>query len=258
MDDWTAFISEVENHVSVLSDDGCDIPFFRGHSDSDWKLLCDLGRKNDTELKKKNLETILYYDFVSRAGAMLGPKDSSWDTLFTMQHHGLPTRLPDWSATFAVALYFAVRPYIILANIGQSARVKNPPCIWILNPFKLNELANGSSEILNPNLDMDDTYLEYFVRDSKKFPADILAINPTHMGRRLSVQRGAFTLHSELYRPLEDRYGTCIKKITLPKRAIRRALSFLLLSGMNEYSLFPDLDGLARFLRMEPCGLEVS
>ncbi|MNR66720.1 hypothetical protein D3C85_1903600 [compost metagenome] len=48
---------------------------------------------------------------------------------------------------------------------------------------------------------------------------------------------------------LEELAPIAIRKFLIPKRAIAGARKFLLLAGINEYSLFPDLDGLAREIR---------
>jgi hypothetical protein len=250
MGEWATFLHQVQTHLTALEEAGCDIPLFRGHSDSEWKLLCGLGRRNESEFKKKNLEPILYHDFTSLAGPLLSRYDSPWDILFAMQHHGLPTRLLDWSSTFSVALYFALKPYIFDTNFraAQFAR-KRAPCVWILDPFELNFSVTGTASILSPNLDFKSTYAEYFILDTaESLESEVLAISPTRTDRRLAVQQGFFTLHSALFAPLEVRQGSFLKKFVLPPTALDDALGFISLAGMNEYVLFPDLDGLARFL----------
>lgn len=122
MSDWNTFIADVQRDLASLEERGCDTPFFRGHSNCEWKLLCGLGRQNPEEYKKKNLETILYYDYMSLAGPLFENPHSSWDVLFSMQHHGLPTRLLDWTLTFSVALYFAVKKYLFLKDIPELAK----------------------------------------------------------------------------------------------------------------------------------------
>lgn len=248
---WQEFISGVQQHLLALEESGCDCPFFRGHNDSNWKLLCGLGRRGPDDFKKKSIESILYYDFLSQAGPLLQRPDSSWDVLFSMQHHGLPTRLLDWSATFAVGLYFALKPYISLASFGPHAfaALKHEPCVWILDPFELNRKMSGEPVVLNPEIDLHGTYQEIFVEECKTLDADVIAVNPTQAGKRLAAQRGCFTLHADLFTPLESGNPSFIRQFILPKEAIAEGIGFLKLAGMNEYSLFPDLDGLARHLK---------
>jgi hypothetical protein len=248
---WHEFLTQVQNYLKVLEESGCDCPFFRGHADDTWKLNCGLGRKKPDEYKKKQLESILYYDFLSQAGPLLQRPDSSWDVLFTMQHHALPTRLLDWSATFAVGLYFALKPYIELASSAPEALedLDLSPCVWVLDPFELNRSMNENASILNPEIDLDGSYQEVFIEESKSIDDKVIAVNPSQTGRRLAAQRGCFTLHVDLSMALETLAPPILKKFVIPPEAIADGIGFLRLAGMHEYSLFPDLDGLARHLK---------
>lgn len=251
MSAWHEFLSQIQSHLSELEDDGCDCPFFRGHVDSRWKLLCGLGRRDPGNFKKKNIESILYYDFLSQAGPLLQRPDSSWDVLFSMQHHGLPTRLLDWSATFAVGLYFALKPYVSLASSAPEVfnALDKLPCVWVLNPFELNQAMGSEAVVLNPEIDLLGSYQEIFIEESKTLAGKVTAVNPTQAGKRLAAQRGCFTLHADLFSPLEGGNPSYLKQFVLPKEAVVDGVGFLKLAGMNEYSLFPDLEGLSRHLK---------
>jgi len=251
MSDWNDFISNIQKDISALEESGCDTLFFRGHTNSKWKLLCGLGRQNPDEYRKQNIETILYYDYLSLAGPLLDKPNSSWDVLFSMQHHGLPTRLLDWTLTFSVALYFSIKKYIFLQDFPEFSKLPTNPCIWILDPYELNRISTGEAVVLNPHTDLQGSYQENFIENSKNIGADVLAINPTKSNPRLAIQKGVFTIHSNLFKTLEDYEGNYIKQHILPDSAIPDAIKFLSLAGMNEFSLFPDLDGLARYLKKE-------
>lgn len=251
MSAWQDFLYEIQLHLTALEKAGCDCPFFRGHADARWNLLCGLGRQQPTEFKRKNIESILYYDFLSHAGPLLDRPDSSWDVLFSMQHHGLPTRLLDWSATFAVGLYFALKPYIPLeSSVPEAFNAPDcSPCVWVLDPFELNQAMASEAVVLNPEIDLEGSYQEIFIEQSKTLGSKVMAVNPTQTGKRLAAQRGCFTLHTDLFSPLETGNPAFLKQFLIPKEAVVEGVGFLRLAGMNEYSLFPDLDGLARHLK---------
>lgn len=248
---WSNLIEGVSAHLAQLAASGCDIPFFRGHSDGDWKLLCGLGRKGSEDFKKQNIESILYYDFMSLGGPALGKGADSWDVLFAMRHHGLPTRLLDWSGTFAVALYFAIQPYEPMRHLDEPVLLPRRPSIWILDPFELNRLSDHEAAVANPQTDFDGSYQENFIERTKSMGGKVVAINPVRVSARQVAQRSAFTLHEDLFLPIEDYAPKVLRRFDVPLDCLRDALAFLELAGVNEYTLFPDLDGLARHLRRE-------
>lgn len=251
MSDWDQFLKNVQAHLDELASLGCDMPFFRGHTDGKWQLLCGLGRQPSSDFKKQNVESILYYDFLSLGGGLLGKQADSWDVLFAMQHHGLPTRLLDWSTTFAAALYFALRPHLFIRNFPEVTSLPAAPCIWILDPFELNRLSQRDPALANPYTDFDGTYQENFIEESKSISAKAVSICPPQHTPRQSAQHSVFTLHADLSTPLEVLANGAVRKFDFPADAVQQAASFLTLAGVNEFSVFPDLDGLARHLKQE-------
>lgn len=182
------------------------------------------------------LESCLFYDFLTHSASLVSSQVDSWDLLFMMRHHGVPTRLLDWTQSFAVALYFA---------IGSEGK---PGAIYVLDPFVLNTNTWDSETIPHPQTDLD-SYYDYFVADkTKKFPAKAMAILANRNTPRVMAQRGVFTIHNNLDHSLEQICPSAITKIPIPIDAQKDARQFLKMAGINRYSIFPELDGLGSWL----------
>ena len=77
------------------------------------------------------LENNLYEEF-RRCAPQLSDRpfgDDEWDAYFMMQHHGVPTRLLDWTDGALIALHFAVS--------HKSAPVKSGSVVHALDPWWL-------------------------------------------------------------------------------------------------------------------------
>ena len=74
-----------------------------------------------------------------------------------------------------------------------------------------------------------------------------IAISPVKSHPRVIAQNSFFTVHGNNLKPLDEIYGRdVIKRFDIPYDVIPDAKKFLKLSNMDEFSVFPDLDGLGR------------
>jgi len=232
----TAVMQSTHRFDSMYSSSA--VPFFRGHSSARFELLPGLYRRTSGQEYKDYDEMNFYYEFRARSGSLLSPGYGSWDILFLMQHHGVPTRLLDWTESFATALFFALE--------GASSDVD----IWMLDPYLLNQQEANTQDILDvENLPGD--YFDLFVKNPRTPlpPGQAVAIYPRRQIARLASQHGLFTLHFSRA-PLEEHPAApWLTRFRLQGSAVTEASRFLKVMGVNEFSLFPDLDGLSRYLR---------
>jgi hypothetical protein len=260
MADWNAFVGDVakaRERLGFLPHEEC---FYRGVGDDSWELeptlfyraAASFGRPRDDDDAEKRafrtkvhkLEYDLFYEFEMRVRGLGGARTAdSWETLFMMRHHGVPCRLIDWTETLGVAVHFAL----------AAARATDAPGVWVLNPYRLNE-RRGVRDLYAPDrlTDANGTRMHYdaiITSDEIKFGFNTpLALYPQHSNARLRAQGGYFTLHGDDPRPLEKSASDCVSFVALPDAARASAEAFLQQSGINEFTLFPDPDGLARFL----------
>jgi hypothetical protein len=164
-----------------------------------------------------------------------------------MQHHGAPTRLLDWTDGALIALYFAVKD-----NPGSC-----PAAVWALDPYELNRRVIGREEVLAPSAagtpDDDRMLVKGWLPrrfDTKvRLRQEPIAVFPTHIATRIRNQRSCFTIHGRDEAGLEKfRKGTkvCLQKLLIPSRSVRDIKRDLETCGVDESTIFPDLDGLGR------------
>lgn len=236
-------LGEFIDQATVVANRWCEdqyfAPWFRGHSRASDKLLPSIYRPKNRTLNELDCR----FDFRLRAfpfleGATREPK-SEWEWYFLMQHHGLPTRLLDWSESALVALYFAV------VNAGS----KEHPVVWMLDPWAINEqVARIGARIFGAG----DRELQQYLPDddSTAIPPEPIAIQAPYANRRIAAQRGCFTIHGSARKPLNSypELAPFLHTIPISRKHQPQILAQLAIAGITDAVVFPDLSNLAKEL----------
>ena len=233
---WSDFLINVQKAKKELGNP--EIIWYRGHWNYAHYLLPSLLRYSNGIDKEQKL----FHTFRRFADKVFKSRESEWETLFDMQHYNIPTRLLDWTESFGIALYFA----IYYNNLKKS---KDDAAIYLLNPLKLNK-ESGKKDILRiPREEKDFPYTDIYWQH-KPFKATApIAIEPIFKNDRIVAQRGTFTVHNDDITPIENKFPQAIQKVRIENSAIEAGIEFLELANLNEYSVFPDLSGIAEHLR---------
>lgn len=239
---WTNFLEAIQQARLELGSP--DLLWYRGHPNSDFYLLATLLRYKNGLIKEQSL----FNDFKKFSDRILKRRESDWETLFEMQHYGIPTRLLDWSETFGVALFFA-------ATYNQSHHPDKDAALYLLNPIALNKISGVNDIYRMPHDEARFNYTKIYWEQTPFRATAPIAIEPVFINERMLAQRGMFTVHHDNIDPIEHRFPSAIKKVIIPNNIIPACVEFLGLSNLNIFSVFPDLTGLSGYLK-SASGLE--
>jgi len=224
-------IREISELLEVLDPEG--YLFFRGQADISWSLEPSIARiKNPEYCYSMNLsgwlslESYLISEFKKYSYPYLKDEPNNYyDWLVHAQHHGLPTRLLDWSENPLKALFFAVENRSL-------------------------DDADGALFLCTP-LQISPTTQDIHKGKSTQF------FYSSHINERVTAQEGAFSL--PYVNQEEDGFthdlGIDIdklrsyKKLMIPKECKRNIRSQLNKLGVNHRTIFPSLDGISKMLK---------
>lgn len=218
-----AKLSELVESESWDDDERTTV-LYRGHGAASFELRPRVGREKPppnsgrVTVNEQLMLELFRRQLVDRLP--IAP-ESDWEVLAVAQHHGMATRLLDWTRSPLVALYFAVckecesrhkeEAEIIAWRCPKVDLSKSPPPE---SPLEITEDLRYVPRIVTP---------------------------------RLRAQSGVFTAHrdpTEVFRPAED-----LVRLRIPydhRKALKHAL---FRHGVHEGILYPDLDGAARHIQ---------
>lgn len=208
---------------------------------------------------------------------------NDWEALAIAQHHGLPTRFMDWTTNPLVALYFACRE-----SKKDKDGNPHDSAVYVLisEPPRYSELRrqqkNGTASVEEPevaipfsdddgydNFGLDETSEANVVEDDELDSAAAIRprgqseavkegeltpfvitanviYDPPHVSPRIRAQDGVLLACHQPMQPLEEKD---VLELVISHKAhddIRRRLDQY---GVFDKQLFPDLDGIAKWLK---------
>lgn len=222
---------------------------FRGLSDVSYELknsfLRNCGQR--PELEYHLLRNFRKYS-ISKDAQLGG---SFWHSLVMAQHHGLPTRLMDWTYSPFIAMHFAT---------ANTEKFDIDGVIWKVDFVKTNNLVN---EPLKKMLHLEKCnaftveMLETVVGsladfDGKMGPDQVVFFEPPSLDQRIVNQFALFSVMTNPVSILDTwlaAHPELFQRIIIPKELKWEVRDKLDQANITERVLFPGLDGLARWLK---------
>jgi hypothetical protein len=225
---------------------------FRGMTSPDDDLtttLCRLGGRYDRS------EGHLLRNFRKYAHKSAALGDSIWNWLALAQHHGLPTRLLDWTFSPFVALHFATQ---------NLERYDLDAVVWCVDYVKAHQLLPAPLKRV-----LRDQQADVFTTEMLEHAAPTLAqfdqlggrgrgrdfvvfLDPPSLDDRIVNQFALLSLMSGPAVQLDDwlaHHPELVRRIIIPAELKWEIRDKLDMANITERVLFPGLDGLSRWLK---------
>ena len=219
---------------------------FRGRADAAEDLRTSLIRLGGDA---SQLEGHLLRAFRKYAQRSDVPTDSQWNWLALGQHHGLPTRLLDWTFSPYVALHFAT---------SRAEALDIDGVVWCVDYARAHELAPqplraeleqaGAGVFDAEMLDRAVGRLGELETMGEEF---VLFLEPPALDDRIVNQYALFSLVSRASLTLDawlEDHAELVRRIVVPAELKREVRDKLDQANVTERVLFPGLDGLSRWL----------
>lgn len=212
---WSDFSKWIHSHNSLNW-------IFRGVTDPDYRLVPKVGRPESHHKSagyERDREIWMLNEFKRRVSLNLPGQipRNEWEWLALAQHHGLPTRLLDWSHSPLFAAFFATEhPDSDLPGVLYA--------IELIKHITAEQVPDGVTPL-----------------DVNK----VMRFDPPYISPRINAQQGTFTIHPDPTEPFDTKK---LERIEIDNKWLRNLRSRLNNLGVNRATLFPDPDGLATYI----------
>ena len=184
---------------------------FRGQADAEWPVIPKAGRHPYSE--KNDLDYLANWKRKASEYISKNP-ENDWEWMAIAQHHGLPTRLLDWSYNPLVAAFFAC-----------VSHPQKDSAIYCLLPKAIIIPEKATPQKLK----------------------SIAQYRPNMVASRIGRQSGLFSVHPDPKIEIKEGLSSEDKLVvhTIKSRYKRQMLFDLNHYGINKLTLMGDLDGLS-------------
>ena len=224
----TELVSHLEANKNIRA-------IFRGVSNCEHELIPSLGRKyNNGDINTKETRDFILIEEQNmmrmfRTESFQFHKDTSLPELELMamaQHHGLKTRLLDWTRGGLVALYFAC-----ISDFDKDG------CVYMFTNDRPSPLQWLDGRRI---LEVDPYKLD------KSF-----FFTPLHSTPRITAQQGILLVFKD---PFQEFKHSQLVKFIIPSTAKEYAIDVLSMLGITPSTIFPDLEGTAKWINWRKFG----
>lgn len=248
--------------------------YFRGHSDHEnFKLIPSIYR--DTEWIRN--EHRMFREIIMKCPNDFHNAKTAFEKLVKMQHYSLPSRLLDLTENPLAALFFAVREIpdkdaeVLIFKIPKAdIKYYDSDTVSILSNLakRPESFEIESTKNLNKNKFNQSDGISYLIHEIKEekpyFEAKIisshiesvLCVKPKLDNPRIIRQDGAFFIFGINGHKLEPanvpeayQVTTSSSRLIINKSGKTKILEQLAALGINESTLFPEIDSVSRYLK---------
>jgi FRG domain len=217
---------------------GCGHVVYRGVSDvKNQRLIPSVGRVARYSqgslytIQQHERELLTTFKLRSAGSLHIMPKND-WEWLALAQHHGLPTRLLDWTFSPLIGAYFSTLP-----KLDAAGELREPEA-ETAGLYALHDCSYITVEDHPDPLSVQQPGLFF----------------PPHVSPRISGQGGLFSIQPNPTEDLQLSFETCeyrwIRLFTFSRDVAQEIQKTLYILGIRQSLLFPDLDGFATEIRM--------
>ncbi len=230
---------------------------FRGINTAGSRLTNSLTRLAPKRKRYATLEQNLLKQFKKYAFPHLIDTHHEWHWLSLAQHHGLPTRLMDWTYSPMVALHFATSELHNMHVDGAVWRINYAQAHSLLDQHHQNKLRKLGARVFTVE-SLENTIADLETLDGLSAPNRDVGIffEPPSLDNRIVNQFAYFMVLSNPYLSVTKWLKqphvagrVDVLKIVIPAKLKWEVRDKLDQSNITERVLMPGLDGLCSWLR---------